>query len=128
MATLSIKTSDDTTLFKLINLAINNKLFEENWSLADDYVSCLLDCHLGKRTNSYRVAIGFINDRPVAICFIKNNEVQFYTKPHYRRRGYASSLFKHLVTLSSFRKLLVARKGNDASAFFFLSQGIKQSA
>lgn len=128
MHDLVIKTSDDTDLSYLINQAVNYKLFEENWSLADDYLEYLINCHLGKKRDIYRVALGYLKNKPVAICFIKENVVQFYVKTAYRRRGFASQLFNSIARSAAYRKLLVARAGSPASKEFFEKQRISISS
>lgn len=121
-----IKLYERRTLIEGINLALKHRLYVSGWCLSGSLVyardSVSENPSLGL---NYSVALYFVNDVPVAICFREYSTLQSFCKKQERNKGYASACVKAVKKSFLCPKDIRADYGIQGSLDFWHKQNVR---
>ena len=100
------------TLRAGINFALRHRLYIPGWQLLPT-LRYVLTAPSGEK-----LAMAFVEDRPVSLVLFTNSNFMAFTHQHHRRQGWGTKCFAALDEVGS------ARSGIDGSEFFWRKVGV----
>lgn len=114
---MHIKTYTKETLAEGCSIALKNRLYVSGWSLSRGL------CY-ARKSGKGTLALLFIGDKPVAVCFSDEyGSVETFVRKSQRRKGFGAAVL--LAVKSVLKKKLKGQCGIKGSMEFYKSSSVR---